>query len=196
MRQKILISALVSAFVVLASGARANAQENTGEGNYAAVNGLNLYYEVHGTGEPLILLHGGLGGIAEFSQLLPLLAETRQIIAVELQAHGHTTDIDRPLSYEAMADDIAALVEYLGFENVDIMGFSLGGGVALQTAIRHPEVARKLVLISTAFRRDERRKRSDDAGDSHVPVLCERRAEPGRLDEPGCQVGGAAESGL
>jgi pimeloyl-ACP methyl ester carboxylesterase len=130
-----------------------NAQDDTGEGNYASVNGLELYYEIHGSGQPLILLHGGLGGIVEFSQLLPALAETRQVIAVELQAHGRTADIDRPLSFEFMADDIAALIENLGLEKADILGFSLGGGVALRTAIDHPEVVNKLVLVSTAYRR-------------------------------------------
>ena len=124
------------------------------EGNYASVNGLELYYEIHGEGEPLVLLHGGLGGIAEFGALLPALAETRRVIAVELQGHGRTADTDRPLSYEAMADDIAALIPALGFETADVMGFSLGGGVALQTAIRHPQVVRKLVLVSTPFRRE------------------------------------------
>lgn len=124
------------------------------EGQYAPLNGLELYYEIHGEGEPLVLLHGGLGGIPEFGALLPALAQTRQVIAVELQGHGHTADIDRPLSYEALADDIAALIAYLELEQADVMGFSLGGGVALQTAIRHPEVVRKLVLVSTPFRRE------------------------------------------
>lgn len=121
---------------------------------YAEVNGLSLYYEIHGEGgQPLVLLHGGLGGTVDFSQLLPLFAQTRQVIAVELQAHGHTADIDRPMSFEAMADDVAALVEQLGLETVDVLGFSLGGGVALQTAIRHPEIVRRLVLVSTVFSR-------------------------------------------
>src|SRR5947208_11012799 len=89
-----------------------------------------------------------------FGQLLPPLAKSRQVIAVELQAHGHTADIDRPLSFELMADDIAALITSLGLEQADLFGYSLGGGVALQTAIRHPEVVRKLALASTAFKRD------------------------------------------
>jgi pimeloyl-ACP methyl ester carboxylesterase len=123
-------------------------------GSYAPVNGLNLYYEIHGTGKPLVLLHGGFGTIGMFfAQLLPALAATRQAIAVELQAHGHTADIDRPLRYELLADDIAALLEYLGCD-ADIFGYSLGGGVALQTAIRHPEVVRKLVIASAPCKRD------------------------------------------
>jgi pimeloyl-ACP methyl ester carboxylesterase len=123
-------------------------------GNYAAVNGIRLYYEFHGAGEPLVLLHGGLGAIEMFGEVLPLLAQGRQVVAVDLQAHGRTADVDRPLSYETMADDIGALIEHLGFERADVMGYSLGGGVALQTAIRHPEAVRKLVVVSTPFRRD------------------------------------------
>ena len=107
-------------------------------GHYAKVNGLDLYYEIHGAGQPLILLHGGLGAVAMFEQILPALAEHRQVIGVELQAHGHTADIDRPLSFELMADDIAALIDHLQLKNADLLGYSLGGGVALQTVIRHP----------------------------------------------------------
>ena len=123
-------------------------------GNYAAVNGIRLYYEFHGAGEPLVLLHGGLGAIEMFGEVLPLLAQGRQVVAVDLQAHGRTADVDRPLSYETMADDIGALIEQLGFERADVMGYSLGGGVAMQTAIRHPQAVRKLVVVSTPFRRD------------------------------------------
>lgn len=121
---------------------------------YARVNGLELYYEIHGEGQPLILLHGGVGAIEMFGPVLPLLAEGRQVIGVDLQAHGRTADIDRPMAFEAMADDVAALMEHLGFGKADVMGYSLGGGVALQTAIRHPEAVRRLVLVSTPFRRD------------------------------------------
>ncbi len=122
---------------------------------YAAVNGLMLYYEIHGAGEPVVLLHGGLGTIDMlFGQLLPVLARKRQVIAVELQAHGHTADIDRPMRYETMADDIAALARQLGLPSLDLFGFSLGGGVALQTAIRHPALVRRMVIASTPFRRD------------------------------------------
>jgi len=125
-----------------------------GAGEYAPVNGLNLYYERYGSGPPLVLLHGGFGVIGQmFGHLIPLLAAQRQVIAVELQGHGHTGDIDRPLSYEAMADDIAALLAHLGLAQADVCGYSLGGGVALQTAIRHPAVVGKLVLISAPARR-------------------------------------------
>ncbi len=123
------------------------------EGAYASVNGLKLYYEVHGTGQPLVLLHGGVGTHDMFGEVLPLLAAGRQVIAVDLQAHGRTADIDRPMRFELMADDISGLIQYLGFGRVDLMGYSLGGGVALQTAIRHPGQVRKLVLVSTPFKR-------------------------------------------
>jgi pimeloyl-ACP methyl ester carboxylesterase len=123
-------------------------------GHYALVNALNMYYEIHGVGKPLVLLHGGIGAIEMFGEVLPLLAGGRQVIAVNLQAHGRTADIDRPLSFELMADDIAALIRHLDLENADVMGYSLGGGVALQVAIRHPDVVRKLVLVSTPCRRD------------------------------------------
>lgn len=123
-------------------------------GKYAPVNGLNMYYEVHGAGKPLVLLHGGFGVIGMFEQLLPPLAEARQVIGVELQAHGRTADIDRPLSFERMADDVAALIKHLGLPNADILGYSLGGGVTLQTVIRHPELVRKLVVVSAPCKSD------------------------------------------
>ena len=125
---------------------------------YASVNGLRLYYEVHGPGRqgeaPLVLLHGGLGGISMFGANLPALSARRRVIAVELQGHGRTADIDRPLSYGALADDVAALVEHLGLEQVDLLGYSFGGAVALQTAIRHPELVRRLVIVSAVCRRE------------------------------------------
>ncbi len=123
-------------------------------GSYASVNGLNMYYEIHGAGRPLILLHGGVGASEMFDPILPVLAINRQVIAVHLQAHGRTADIDRPLRFELMADDIKALMRHLGIDRADIMGYSLGGGVALQIAIRHPEVVCKLVLVSTTIKRN------------------------------------------
>ena len=119
---------------------------------YAPVNDLQMYYEIHGKGRPLILLHGALAAIdTSFGQLLPALAETRQVVAVELQAHGRTADIDRPLRYEPLANDVAALLWHLWIEEADLFGWSLGAGVALQVAIRHPEAARKLVLASVTY---------------------------------------------
>jgi pimeloyl-ACP methyl ester carboxylesterase len=127
---------------------------NNVKGNYAEVNGINLYYETYGTGDPLILLHGGVGSIEMFGDVLTMLAESHQVIAVDLQGHGRTADVDRPLSYETMADDIAALIEHLGLEQADVMGYSLGGMVALRTAIQHPDVVKKLVLVSAAFKQN------------------------------------------
>ncbi len=123
-------------------------------GSYASVNGLSIYYEIHGAGKPLILLHGGAGSIEMFGEVLTQLSNGRQVIAVDLQAHGRTADIDRPLRYELMADDIAGLIRYLGLVRTDIMGYSLGGGVSLQTVIRHPDKVRKLVIVSTPCKRD------------------------------------------
>lgn len=123
-------------------------------GTYTDVNGIKLYYEIHGKGKPLILLHGGLGAIEMFGPNLPALAKGRKVIAVDLQGHGRTADIDRPLSHHLIADDVAALIKYLGFEQCDIMGWSFGGGIALQTAIRHPEVVDRLIVVSIPFRRD------------------------------------------
>lgn len=121
-------------------------------GEYAPVNGLDLYYEIHGSGAPLILLHGGVAASESLGANLTELAKACQVIAVHLQGHGRTRDIDRPLSCEAMADDIAALITHLGFAQADVMGYSLGGGVALQTAIRHPAVVRRLVVVSAPMR--------------------------------------------
>ena len=120
-------------------------------GNYAEVNGLNMYYEIHGTGEPLVVLHGAYMTIGAMGVVVPSLAESRQVIAVELQGHGRTADIDRHLSYEQMADDVAALLRHLGTEGADVFGYSMGGAVALQVAIRHPEVVRKLVVASASY---------------------------------------------
>ncbi len=124
------------------------------QGKYANVNGLKMYYEIHGKGQPLVLLHGGLGLIGMYEQILPTLTANRQVIGVELQGHGHTADIDRPFSFEQMADDVAALVKHLGLSKTDIFGYSLGGAVALQTVIRHPDVIRKAIIVSAPFKRD------------------------------------------
>ena len=132
---------------VWASGAQ-------GSGDYAEVNGLSLYFETHGAGRPLILLHGGLGSGEMFGPVLPALSERHQVIAVDLQGHGRTADIDRPIDIRLMADDIAALIGHLGLREPDVVGYSLGGGVALQTAVRYPAVIRRLVAVSAHIRRD------------------------------------------
>jgi pimeloyl-ACP methyl ester carboxylesterase len=124
-----------------------------GQGDYADVNGLHLYYESHGTGRPLVLLHGGLASGEMFGPILPLLTDRRRVIVVDLQGHGRTADIDRPIDYRLMADDVAALIDYLGLEEADVVGYSLGGGVAFFTAVKYPGKVRKLVMASTNIRR-------------------------------------------
>jgi pimeloyl-ACP methyl ester carboxylesterase len=128
--------------------------ETQGAGAYTDVNGLHLYYETHGSGRPLILLHGGLGSGEMFGPVLPALATNHQVIAVDLQAHGRTADIDRPLDIRTMANDVAALIRHLGLERPDVMGYSLGGGVALFTAFKYPELVGKLVVVSAHIKYD------------------------------------------
>jgi pimeloyl-ACP methyl ester carboxylesterase len=122
---------------------------------YAPVNGLKMYYEIHGTGKPLVLLHGAYSAIgSSFGKLIPELSKTRKVIAVELQGHGRTADIDRPITYEQMADDIAEFLKYLKIDSADLFGYSMGAGVALQVSIRHPQLARKLVLAAISYKSD------------------------------------------
>ncbi len=124
------------------------------QGNYAPVNGLDLYYEIHGTGEPLVLLHGGFGTTSMFEAILPQLAAKYQVITVDLQAHGRTADIDRPIRSESMGDDIAALIKHLGCTQANVMGYSMGGAAALRTAIQHPALVKKLVVVSVPCKRN------------------------------------------
>jgi pimeloyl-ACP methyl ester carboxylesterase len=126
----------------------------TGTPALAAVNGIELAYQIHGRGKPLVLLHGGFGSVEMFGPNVAALAAGRQVIGVDLQSHGRTPAVDRPMRFETMADDVAALIRHLGHERADVMGFSLGGGVALRTAIQHSAVVDRLVLVSTPFKRD------------------------------------------
>jgi len=120
---------------------------------YAQVNGIKMYYEIHGAGKPIVLLHGAFNTInTAFAQLIPALSKNRRVIAVELQGHGRTADIDRPFSFESMADDVAALLKFLKTDSADIFGYSMGGGVAQQIAIRHPEVVRRLIITSSVYK--------------------------------------------
>ncbi len=125
---------------------------NTSNGQYAKVNGINLYYEIHGTGRPMVALHGGLGSTEMFEAVMPQLAAHHQVIVVDLQGHGRTADIDRPIDARFMADDIAALIDHLKLDKPDVVGYSLGGGVALQLAVRHPDKVGRLVLVSANVR--------------------------------------------
>ena len=127
------------------------------EMGHAPVNGISMYYEVHGRrdGIPLVLLHGGGSTIdVTFSKVLPVFAASRRVIAVEEQGHGRTSDRDAPFSFERSADDVAALLRYLNVEQADLFGFSNGASVALQVAIRHPKLVRKLVFASAMTRKD------------------------------------------
>jgi pimeloyl-ACP methyl ester carboxylesterase len=123
-------------------------------GQYAEVNGVNLYYEIHGEGRPMILLHGGLMSGEMFGPVLPLLADRHQVVTVDLQGHGRTADIDRPIDIRLMADDIAALIDHLALATPDVVGYSLGGGVALHTATKYPAKVRRLVAASANIRPD------------------------------------------
>jgi pimeloyl-ACP methyl ester carboxylesterase len=123
-------------------------------GRYADVNGVHLYYEVHGSGRRLVLLHGGLGAGEMFAPVLPAFAADHQVILVDLQGHGRTADVDRPIDTRLMADDIAALIKELDLEKPDIVGYSLGGGVAFWTAVKYPQLVNKLVIVSTNITRD------------------------------------------
>src|SRR5262245_16238992 len=131
-----------------------SAQQTPATG-YAPVNGLKMYYEVHGSGDPVVLLHGAFMTITNnWTGWIGELSKTRKVIAVELQGHGRTADIDRDISSANLADDVAALLDYLKIPRADVIGYSLGGGVAMQCAIRHPEKVRKVVSISAVFRND------------------------------------------
>jgi pimeloyl-ACP methyl ester carboxylesterase len=121
---------------------------------YAPVGELSMYYEIRGRGRPLILLHGAYMTIDLMGPIVDDLAKARQVIAVEQQGHGRTADIDRPLRYEQMADDTAGLMRHLGIDDADVLGYSMGGGIALQLAIRHPDLVRKLVVASAGHRSD------------------------------------------
>jgi pimeloyl-ACP methyl ester carboxylesterase len=138
---------------------------------YAPVNGLEMYYEVHGEGRPLILLHGAYMTVEMFGPLLPGLAASQQVIAPELHGHGRTADVDRPITYPQMGDDVAALIRHLGIESADVVGYSLGGATAVQVAIRHPELVRRLVVISAGFSSDAAPKQAQEMFETITPEM-------------------------
>jgi pimeloyl-ACP methyl ester carboxylesterase len=122
---------------------------------YVDVNGLKMYYEVYGQGKPIVLLHGSYMNIPlNWSQVIPVLAKNRKVIVAEMQGHGRTKDIPRELSYEGMADDVSGLLKHLRIDSADILGYSMGGGVAFQFAVRHPEQVRRLVVLSGTYTHD------------------------------------------
>jgi len=153
LRRDFLKTAMATAVLTAALPIQAKKTLAVPNGNFADVDGQHLFYSVHGAGKPLILLHGGIDPDS-FGSNLAELAKGRRVIAPHLQAHGRTPDTDRPLRSETMGDDIAALIGHLNLSKADVMGYSLGASVALQTAIRHPHVVDRLVLVSAAMRQD------------------------------------------
>jgi pimeloyl-ACP methyl ester carboxylesterase len=167
MLEKVLIAMLAT---VAACGARQTADTQKGpttmetksdmasvpapKRGYVTVNGLDHYYEIHGSGEPLLLLHGGLGSIDMFGPLLPMLARGRQVIGVDLHGHGRTALGDRKISVIDMGDDLAAILRELGFDRVDVLGYSMGAGAGFRLAVQHPSLVRRLVLVSAGFAQD------------------------------------------
>src|SRR6476469_259808 len=153
---------VITLFVTTMLSSVVSAQQKPVTG-YAPVNGLKMYYEVHGTGEPVVLLHGAFMAISgEWVDWINELAKTRKVIAVDMQGHGRTADINRDITYENLSDDVAALLDYLKIDRADIVGYSLGAGTAMQCAIRHPEKVRKVVSISAPMRRDGWVKEAND----------------------------------
>jgi pimeloyl-ACP methyl ester carboxylesterase len=177
MKRRTFVASVTASGMALVSGKAGLAQQDAstatpaggeamtqtdGQSGYAPVNGLDMYYEIHGAGEtppsgggglggevPLLVIHGAFGNTGLYGgELVPALAETRQVIVMDQQAHGRTADIDRPLSVVQMADDTAALIEHLGLEQVDVFGYSMGGGIAFRLAVRRPELVRKLVVAA------------------------------------------------
>jgi pimeloyl-ACP methyl ester carboxylesterase len=139
---------------IFASGVRLKLKEmKLMSSGYAEVNGIKLYHEIHGQGEPLVLIHGGLTTIVEMQGWVQPLAKMRRVIAVEMQGHGRTADTDRPMSFATMGDDIAALLDYLQIPKADLAGHSFGGAIAIRAAIQHPDKVRRLVVISSPHAR-------------------------------------------
>lgn len=151
----------LSILLTISGAASAQKKPTTG---YAPVNGLKMYYEIHGSGEPVVLLHGAFMAISgDWNDWINELSKTRKVIAVEMQGHGRTGDIKRDITFENLSDDVAGLLDHLKIPKADLIGYSLGGGVAMQTAVRHPEKVRKVVSISAVLRRDGWVKEGVDA---------------------------------
>ena len=146
--------AALAALSIAAFSAQAETQAAAPKSGYVKANGLKYYYEISGKGEPLLLLHGGLGSIDMFKPIMPAFTEHRQVIAIDLQGHGRTELGTRKISLPDLGDDIASILTQLGFKSVDVMGYSFGGGVAFRLAVQHPEMVRRLALVSAGFAAD------------------------------------------
>ena len=144
----------LAALSIAAFAAQADTQTSAPRSGYVKANGLNYYYEISGKGEPLLLLHGGLGSTDMFKPIMPAFTEHRQVIAIDLQGHGRTELGTRKISLPDLGDDIASVLTQLGFKNVDVMGYSFGGGVAFRLAVQHPGMVRRLALVSAGFAAD------------------------------------------
>lgn len=160
MLKRTFLTLIAAATIAIAAPITAIAQEATmqmpalptpTESGYADVNGVKIWYQTYGEGDPLILLHGGFGTVEMFGPNIELLAQHRKVIGVDLQGHGGTGPLGRPMTFEAMATDIAELIKSLGYEKADVLGYSLGGATAMRLAIDHPEVVDRLVLLSAAY---------------------------------------------
>ena len=148
MTTKLRIGALILALASVAGAQTLPAPDKSG---YVKAGGVNYYYEIRGQGEPLLLLHGGLGNTAMFAPGIPEFAKTRQVIAVDLYGHGRTALTDRPMHYPDVGNDLATIIRQLGHRQVDVLGYSMGGGIAFRLAVQHPELVRRLVLVSAGF---------------------------------------------
>lgn len=162
----------ITAFLVMAIAITDLSAQQGPTTGYAPVNGLKMYYEVHGSGEPVVLLHGGFMTItSNWEGWIGELSKTRKVIAVEMQGHGRTADIPREPNSENLADDVAALLKYLKISRADLIGYSMGGGVAMQVAVRHPDQVRGVVVISSTFRRDGMTQEGLDAVSTLTPEV-------------------------
>ena len=148
-----LLTAAVAVATLLPTASHAQESKPVKSG-YLKANGVNYHYQVHGKGEPLLLLHGGLGQFDMFGPVLTELTKTRQVIGVDLYGHGRTALTERPVSLVDMGDDMALIIKQLGYDKVDVMGYSMGGGVGFRLAVQHPERVRRLVLVSAGYAQD------------------------------------------
>ncbi|MCV3243009.1 alpha/beta fold hydrolase [Mesorhizobium sp. ZC-5] len=143
-----MLRTLIAAFALMAAPAFA---DDAPKGERVEVNGMQMYYETSGEGDPLIVLHGAYMNIPSMGEIVPMLARTHKVYALEFQGHGRTTDIDRPITYPNLADDVAAFMDKVGLEKADVFGYSMGAGAGLQFAIRHPEKVDQLIAASVAY---------------------------------------------